>query len=299
VVDKDVLFRDPSELVTFVDNHDLPRFLSLSNDLDRFRIALLLTMLGRGIPCLYYGNENGLHDDTNRGNDPYNRPWMPSFDRTPLGAELALLAGLRRTNVALQKGGMRKKWLDADRYAFTRCWFGSTVLVGVNRSDHQAELGVVGVELADGIYDEVLGGAHIEVDDGTARLVVPARGIVVYRQHQAPLQGRILVDVQVHDIRTDFGQRVHICGDGPELGEWDLERAIPLEYVNRATWAGTIAFDPSVGREVHYKYVVRAGSGWQREPGRGHHRRVPADAHAMIGAPEGCVTTIWRDRWRP
>ncbi|MCC7539667.1 MAG: cyclomaltodextrin glucanotransferase, partial [Deltaproteobacteria bacterium] len=82
VIDRDDLFRDPSVLVTFVDNHDLPRFLSIANDAERFRQAVLLTMVARGIPCLYYGGEQLLHDDTHGGHDPYNRPWMSSWETT-------------------------------------------------------------------------------------------------------------------------------------------------------------------------------------------------------------------------
>ena len=298
VVEHDVAFRDPSVLVTFVDNHDLPRFLSLSNDPARFRAALLLTMVGRGIPCVYYGNENDLHDDTNRGNDPYNRPMMASFEPTPVGREIALLAALRRRNPALQKGGMRKKYLDPDRYAFTRCWFGSTVLVAINRSDDVADLGITGVEMEDGTFEDVLGGASIEVVEASTRIVVPPRGIVVYEQVGTPVRGRVLIDVQVHHIQTAFGQRIYISGDAPELGQWDIERAVPLEYVNRETWAGTLAFDASVGHEVHYKYVVKSPKAWEREPGRGHHRNVPAREVNMVGAPEGCITEIWRDDWR-
>src|SRR6185295_15522443 len=108
------LYRDPTGLVTFVDNHDLPRFLSLSDDPDRFRLAILLTMVARGVPCLYYGNEQYLHVDLNRGNDPYNRPMMPNFDLTPFGKEIAILAALRKVSPAVQRGGMRKKWLDPD-----------------------------------------------------------------------------------------------------------------------------------------------------------------------------------------
>ena len=37
-------------------------------------------MTTRGIPCIYYGTEQYLHDDTEGGNDPYNRPMMEKWD---------------------------------------------------------------------------------------------------------------------------------------------------------------------------------------------------------------------------
>jgi len=62
-------------LVTFLDNHDQPRFLSsgnAGNNLQRLRLALVFLYTARGIPCLYYGTEQGF----NGGNDPYDREDM-------------------------------------------------------------------------------------------------------------------------------------------------------------------------------------------------------------------------------
>ena len=67
VIRRDGAYHTATELVTFVDNHDLPRFLSLRNDPARLRMAVDLILCGRGIPCIYYGTEQALHDDTNPG----------------------------------------------------------------------------------------------------------------------------------------------------------------------------------------------------------------------------------------
>jgi cyclomaltodextrin glucanotransferase len=286
-VDRDHLFRDASELVTFVDNHDLPRFLSISNDPDRFRLALLLTMVARGIPQIYYGNEQLLHHDTNGGNDPFNRPMMTSFDETPLCRELAKLSALRRRSPALQRAGMRTKHVDADRWVFTRPYRGSCVLVGANRSDEAWEQRVESIELPDGTYPDVLGGPSLEVRGGAGVVRIPPRGIVIH-ETMAPLPtGKALCDLQVHGISTQPGEDLVVCGDAPELGDWDLAKAVPMEYINRSTWAATVPFDTSLGREIHYKYVVRKAGSFVREPGRGHRRHVQ---------PKGF--RIWRDDWR-
>jgi cyclomaltodextrin glucanotransferase len=287
VVDRDHLFRDATDLVTFVDNHDLPRFLSISDDPERFRLALLLTMVARGVPCIYYGNEQLLHCDMNGGNDPFNRPMMASFETTPLARELAALAALRRRSPAVQRAGMRTKWLDADRWVFTRAYLGSCAAVAVNRADHDAALDVSGLELEDGRHEDVLGGAAIEVHHGRARIALPPRSIAVFEQTRALPSGRALVEIQVHGVRTNPGEQVLVCGDARELGEWDVARAVPMEWIDHATWATTIAFDPSAGREIHYKFLLHGGGARVRETGRGHHRRVP---HSGLAT--------WRDEWR-
>lgn len=58
---KDILYRDASRNVTFLDNHDLSRIYSiLGEDTDKLKMALGFLMTTRGIPSLYYGTEIGL-----------------------------------------------------------------------------------------------------------------------------------------------------------------------------------------------------------------------------------------------
>ena len=289
VVAEDGLFRDANLLVTFVDSHDLPRFLSLSDDPDRFRLATLLTMLSRGTPCLFYGNEQGLHDDRNRGHDPYNRPMMTSFEPTAFGRDLATVAAVRRTSPAVQKGGMRKKHLSPEQWAFTRVWGGSVCLVVANRSDTAMELGLTGVELPDGRFVPVADGEPIDVQDGATRVSVPARGIVAYSHVVATPADRVNVDVLVHGIKTAFGEEILVYGDAPELGSWDPARAVLMSWVNNASWGVTIPFDVSSGREVAYKFLIRRSAGvLEREPGAVHRQTVPLEP----------TVSVWRDSWR-
>ncbi|MFB3895011.1 MAG: alpha-amylase family glycosyl hydrolase [bacterium] len=53
-----------SRLVTFLDNHDQPRFLSSSHandDQKRLEVALVFQLTSRGVPCIYYGTEQGFN----------------------------------------------------------------------------------------------------------------------------------------------------------------------------------------------------------------------------------------------
>jgi glycosidase len=67
------------DLVTFIDNHDMTRFLTLLNNNTRLHQALAFILTQRGVPCIYYGTEQYLHDDTSGGGDPFNRPMMNAF----------------------------------------------------------------------------------------------------------------------------------------------------------------------------------------------------------------------------
>ena len=109
-------------LVTFLDNHDQPRFLSdrcASNNIDRLKLALAFLYTARGIPCLYYGTEQAF----NGGKDPFDREdmfagkfeWGPSlgdnFNMThPLFQLVARLNNFRRLYPALQTGVQANLW---------------------------------------------------------------------------------------------------------------------------------------------------------------------------------------------
>lgn len=55
---QDHLYKNPFAHVTFVDNHDLDRFLSAVNEnTDKFKAGLTLLFTTRGIPMIYYGTE--------------------------------------------------------------------------------------------------------------------------------------------------------------------------------------------------------------------------------------------------
>jgi glycosidase len=63
------------QLVTFLDNHDNPRFLSTSesnNNTNRLEVALAFLYTARGVPSLYYGTEQGFDGTT----DPNDREDM-------------------------------------------------------------------------------------------------------------------------------------------------------------------------------------------------------------------------------
>ena len=100
-------------LVTFLDNHDQPRFLS-SGTSNRLAVALVFLYTSRGIPCLYYGTEQAF----NGANDPYDRENMfaghfkdagqvgvDSFNMThPLYQLVAQLNNFRRLYPSLSLG---------------------------------------------------------------------------------------------------------------------------------------------------------------------------------------------------
>ncbi len=97
----DGAYPDAQGLVTFLDNHDLPRVLSRCHgDLARVRTALAFQLTTRGIPSITWGLEAGLEGE----GEPDNRADMV-FDRGHvLERDLRLLLDFRRRHPSLTHG---------------------------------------------------------------------------------------------------------------------------------------------------------------------------------------------------
>ena len=109
-------------LVTFLDNHDQPRFLNASGaTAARLNVALVFLYTARGVPCLYYGTEQAFNGAT----DPNDREDMfdGQFEQGPsLGDNfnmthpqfqlVAKLNNFRRLYAPLRTGAHVNKWND-------------------------------------------------------------------------------------------------------------------------------------------------------------------------------------------
>jgi hypothetical protein len=138
-------------LVTFVDNHDQRRFLNVSNSnwgTSRLELALAFLYTGRGIPCLYYGTEQGF----NGGGDPNNREDMfagqfepdapaagDNFNMTrPVFQWVATMNNLRRLYPALRTGTFTSLWNSQSGpglYAYARRLGNQELIIAMNTSE--------------------------------------------------------------------------------------------------------------------------------------------------------------------
>jgi alpha-amylase len=142
IVDADGNGVPPTQLlVNFIDNHDVSRFLYDQPDIDRLHAALGLLFTQDGIPCVYYGTEQGFSG----GDDPANREplWDSGYDRQhPTYQWISSLARMRRSYPELMFGTQHVTWStnhtadeqDAGILAFERRYRGARALVIHNTS---------------------------------------------------------------------------------------------------------------------------------------------------------------------
>lgn len=177
-------------LVHFIDNHDVPRFLFEFPEMAKLRNAMVYLFTIDGVPCLYYGTEQGFRG----GPDPSNREdmWYSNFDTTNDTFRFTQrLIRLRRELAPLRRGDVTFRWAtehngtesDAGLLAFERSYEGESVLVMINTEDaHETRSSfegsamqtgfAAGTTVADRLSDETFTvGAN-----GTLDITVPPRG---------------------------------------------------------------------------------------------------------------------------
>ncbi|AZR74944.1 hypothetical protein BBF96_14115 [Anoxybacter fermentans] len=207
-----------NDLPVFIDNHDMPRFLTINPDYNRLHQALAFILTCRGIPLIYYGTEQYLHNDTNGGGDPWNRPMMESWDQNTTAYQvIKKLSSLRQTQPALQYGDMYQRWINSDVYIYERKFFDSVVLVAINKGSNSTYISGLYTALPSGSYDDYLGGllngTSIWVDGSGAvsNFYLPANSVSVWTYKATPSMPQI---GSIGPVVGRPGNQITIGGEG-------------------------------------------------------------------------------------
>jgi alpha-amylase len=108
---------DISVLGNFVNNHDNPRFLAGSDNMQAFKSALAFSMTSVGIPMVYYGDEQGYKG----GQDPQNREalWANMDRETDISTFIKKINYLRKGTQYYMYEQIQR-YSDPNFYAFSR-----------------------------------------------------------------------------------------------------------------------------------------------------------------------------------
>ncbi|MFL6203570.1 MAG: carbohydrate-binding module family 20 domain-containing protein, partial [Thermoanaerobaculia bacterium] len=86
----------------------------------------------------------------------------------------------------------------------------------------------------------------------------------------------VRVDFTVNSFVTSVGQDLYVVGNVPELGNWDVTKAVKLNWVDSDTWSGPVFFTSSRGSAIQYKYIMRSGGSTTWENGSNRSYTVPS-----------------------
>ncbi|MFN7213781.1 MAG: alpha-amylase family glycosyl hydrolase [Lysobacteraceae bacterium] len=177
-------YANPYVLMTFYDNHDMPR---LDADDAGFINANNLLFTVRGIPVVYQGSEVGFMRGTAEHAGNRNYFGQARIDAAPsnlIHAALKRIANLRANTPALQRGLQVNLEFQGDRAAFYRILeqdgVAQTALVLLNKGDTATRFRLT-ENLQPGRWRPALGGETVPLAAGRAfEAEVPANGVQVY-----------------------------------------------------------------------------------------------------------------------
>lgn len=152
---QDIVYADPMNLLTFLDNHDTSRFYRSEADtknLDRFKQAVTFLLTTRGIPQLYYGTEILMAADKANGDGLLRCDFPGGWEgdttnafsvanRTPQQNEafsfLQKLLQWRKGNEVIAKGKLKHFSPNKGVYVYERKYGDKSVVVILNGSNRE------------------------------------------------------------------------------------------------------------------------------------------------------------------
>lgn len=177
-------YANPYELMTFYDNHDMPR---MDADDEGFIDAHNFLFTARGIPVIYYGSEIGFERGTAEHAGNRNYFGVENIEKArdhPIRRHLIRIAKVRQASRALQQGLQVNLLFEGDRAAFYRVYqeadAAQIALVLLNKGDAPASF-AIRERLQPGTWRAAIGGGSVTVAEGGAiEATVPAHGVEVY-----------------------------------------------------------------------------------------------------------------------
>lgn len=155
---QDLVYANPMNLLTFLDNHDTSRFAQtdeMAKNLKRYKQAMVFLLTTRGIPQIYYGTEILMIGDKGKGDGDLRKDFPGGWQgdtrncfakngRTALENEAfeftRQLLNWRKGNQVIGKGSLKHYSIQNGVYVYQREFNGKSVVVIMNGTDDSKEL---------------------------------------------------------------------------------------------------------------------------------------------------------------
>ena len=155
---QDLVYANPMNLLTFLDNHDTSRFAQtdeMAKNLKRYKQAMVFLLTTRGIPQIYYGTEILMTGDKGKGDGDLRKDFPGGWQgdardcfvkdgRTALENEAfeftRRLLNWRKGNQVIGKGSLKHYSIQNGVYVYQREFNGKSVVIIMNGTDDSKEL---------------------------------------------------------------------------------------------------------------------------------------------------------------
>ncbi len=265
ILSNDRFTTDADTLVTFLDNHDMPRIRSVCGGSTlKVKDALTAQLALRGSPSIYYGTEAGLQgveEPANRADMIFDAP-----EAEDLKAHLKALLALRREHASLREGHTRLLRVDERSLWMIRALPDQAALLIIHSGSEPMEADLPpalrGATLTDALTGDPVGEA-IALEPGRVRLLLatpeaPGGFAALTRTPEVARP----VEVSVEGAALAEGESLVVVGSGPEIGAWDPASGFLLSNQSDTAFSGRLMLP--AGAAFAFKLVVRSSSGQAR-----------------------------------
>jgi cyclomaltodextrin glucanotransferase len=200
----DHVYRNPYDLVTFYDNHDMARLNAADTG---FIDAHNFLFTARGIPVVYYGSETAFmrgRPEHSGNRNYFGQERIDAAPRSPIYRQLKRIANVRRNSIALQRGLQLDVSFSGDTAVFYRVYENAgvtqTALVLLNKGGREHTLDVrdhaePGNDRGDGFGDEA---RIIEVRD----YLEPGEWHDAFDGHAIQVRDHLTAKVPAHGVQV-------------------------------------------------------------------------------------------------
>lgn len=294
----------PHLMPTFLDNHDVDRFLAGGSEA-ALRQGLLMLMTLPGIPTIYYGTEQGFTEPrASMFASGYGSGGRDRFaTQAPGYVYLQRVSALRRAHRVFSRGTptvLASSAAGPSALVYRMEHDGGQAIVALNTAEHPV------------LVDAIEAGPHAQLAplfaidgaapplradaDGRATLALPARAGYAWRVDAAPaasaapaprtapgldpLPAVVAGDI---DVRGDAapGARVQVALDG------DLGRAVEVVAGRDGRWQARLRTDDLVDPAVRHRVVAWDPVAGVASAARGFHARRDWRMAARVDDPSG------------
>ena len=270
----DRLYSDPNNLVTFLDNHDLPRLASRCSEAGQSEEAIRLLIGLRGRNSWTWGTETGAqgtHEPENRASLSLEATNGPSADF------LGEAVRFRAAHPVLRQGLSTLIYLDGDTAVWLRTLTHSAALVSYSksaRSDLQLPLWIHKLRPKASLGQALLESHSLQLQQGSAVIVLEDSEDAL-KAFEAESKRR--KDPTLHTVTLSSETEGFVLGAGPELGNWQLDKAlaIPPEGLRLSLPEGAV---------MRFKTLTQEGETlqWESGPNRTHWVTADPGSHSLL-----------------
>ena len=202
------------QLVTFLDNHDLPRLHSICTKENAMQ-ALFTQFSIRGLPMITYGTELGAQG----AHEPENRVDMPWDTQHPAQEMISTLTKLRKENPVLEAGEGLVEHLDEHSVVYTQFLEGTSASLAINRSNIPVQ------------YSHPVDTCYAVDKDGvfsscSSQTIAPHSTMLWLDKRARPKKKNIRTDIHVSSCTPD--QDLRLVGSVPAFGGWNPHKGLRL-----------------------------------------------------------------------